>query len=147
MSILLPRLISGALAAGTWRDPGSAGLRRALGDYPGLPDLHLFEQPEIMSDVARQLDASGYVDDPEFCLTRAADLSEAGDDDRLVFDSALFIAGSVIPGDDVFVTLDLRSDHENPPVLVLDWTRPIPGRWVPVMRLNALVTGLTELST
>lgn len=42
----------------------------------------------------------------------------APDDPRLVFDDALFVSGSIAPGDDVLVALDLRSDVEDPKVFI-----------------------------
>jgi hypothetical protein len=82
-------------------------------------------------------------------MVRVADLGETGlpeGDDRLVFEQALFIAGAVYPGDDVFVAVARPSADEDPLVFGLDWERPVPHRWVRLMRLSAFVAGLAELS-
>ena len=108
-----------------------------------LPDLELFEELDMMLSVGGQIDA-GYVDDPEFCMVRdESDLNAPGDD-RLVFNRALFIAVAKIPGDDVFVALDLRAGNDDPTVLVFDWRRPVPSRWVAVGLLSDFVASLSD---
>lgn len=137
-----PRIVTEAIADGVWRDPGPEALRRLLGGGLDLGELELFETLDTMHRVSEQLNAAGYVDDSEFCMTH---VSGAGIDDcdpRLVFEHALFIAGSTMPGDDVLVAVDLCSGDEDPTVLVFDWHKSIPRRWVVVGALREFVENL-----
>ncbi len=138
----LPRVISEAIATGTWQDPGPEALRGLLGHELELPDLELFKDFSLMRRISDQLDTAGYVDDPEFCIVREVELVARYDDPRLVFERALFIGGSTVPGDDVFVVLDLGRDSQALNVLVLDWRRSIPDRWVDVGALSVFVESL-----
>lgn len=138
MKYQIPKLLVDSIARGIWRDPNPDGLRRLLGD--DLPDLELFEDIDAMRRISNRLDAAGYVDDPEFCMARESDL--ATDDPRLVFERALFIGGSIIPGDDVFVVADIGSAECDPPILVFDWERSVPDRWVGRGKLGVLIQGL-----
>ncbi len=142
MSDVLPRVMSNAIAAGIWRNPGSLSVTAILGPQLCLPAMELFETPDVMFGVARQIARAGFVDDPEFCMVRhMADLGR--NDQRLVFDRAVFVAGSTTPGDDVLVALDVRhEDDDDPPVLVFDWRMPIPRRWVSIGRLSELLERL-----
>ncbi len=142
----IPKVLSDALADETWRDPGPDGMRALLGQDLDLDDLELFKDVETMRRVTDELDHYGKIDHPEFCMVRDADGLCGPDDKRLVFQSTLFVGGSVIPGDDVFVALDLRGDPDDPGVLVLDWRKSAPDRWVRVGPLSDLVAGLAKLA-
>jgi hypothetical protein len=107
-----------------------------------LPNLELFESMDAMRGVSAQLDTDGYVDNPEFCMVRKQAGASVQHDQRLVFEDAIFVAGSTTPGDDVFVALDLRSDGDDPNLVVFDWRRSVPGRWIAVGRLSEFVRGL-----
>lgn len=144
MNISLPKCVSEAMASGRWRNPSPAALRRALGEDLDLPDLELFESTGVMCQVADQVARGGYVDDPEFCMVWSGSALDGADDSRLVFPHALFVGGSVVPGDDVFVVLDLRGGHDDPNVLVLDWHKPIPHRWVVAGTVNNVIDRLSE---
>jgi hypothetical protein len=138
----VPKLIADAIAAGTWRDCGPEVLRQLLGEDLELPDLQLFESAEAMRGVSVQLDSGGYVDDPQFCMVRReADLVMPGDV-RLVFERALCIAGSTVPGDDVIVAVQVSNDEDDPNILVFDWRKPVPDRWIVRGRLSDFVQGL-----
>ena len=140
----IPRVLSEALTAKVWRDPGPDLLRAFLGHELDLSDLELFEDLEMMHNVSGQLDEAGYVDDPEFCMVREeSDLAATGDG-RLVFRSALFIGGSKMPGDDEFIALALRDGDDDPRVMVLDWRKQAPDRWVAVGPLSDLIARLSE---
>ncbi|MEM8607370.1 MAG: hypothetical protein AAGF92_09705 [Myxococcota bacterium] len=91
--------------------------------------------------MARQVDVAGWIADAAFCMVRTVDDLNGSDDTRLVFDDALFIGGSVMPGDDVLVAIDLNEDGD-PPVFVFLWDNPIPSRWVHVGRLSRLLSGI-----
>ena len=47
-----------------------------------------------------------------------------------------------MPGDDVFIALDLRGDQDDPNVLVLDWRMPMPDRWIVTGSLSDFIAGL-----
>ena len=138
MTYQVPRILMDSIAHGIWKSPNPDVLRRLLGD--DLPDLELFESIDIISQMPNRLDATGYVDDPEFCMARETDV--ATDDPRLVFERALFLGGSIIPGDDVFVVADVASEEWDPPILVFDWERSVPDRWVRRGSLSLLIAGL-----
>jgi hypothetical protein len=114
-------------------------LRTLLGTVPDLPDLTLFHDVETMRRVAEQLDVGGYVEDAEFCMVRAMRDLVGPADERLVFERAIFIGGSVIPGDDVLIALDMRSNPIDPPLVVFDWSKPVPSRWSVVGSLGQFV--------
>ena len=135
----LPKLISEAIAAGTWQSLGPDDLRGLLGSDLGLPDLELFKEFSVMRRISDQLEVAGYVDDPEFCIVRESELAAPQEDPRLVFEHALFIGGSTVPGEDVFVALHPSSDNEDPRILVFDWRQPIPDRWADVGSLRNFI--------
>lgn len=130
----IPDRIRQGIADGTWRDPGPAWLRSILVGVPDLPDMRLFATESEMASVASMLDTNGLVDDPEFCMTRSPTTAE---DPRLPFPSAVFVAGSRVPGDDVLVAV--TPDER---VVVFDWSRPVPKRWVPLLSLHAFCAAL-----
>ena len=142
----IPKEVIDAMAAVAWSDPGPAALRQLLGEDLELPDLELFEDTEVMERVAAQLDKAGYVDDPEFCMVRSREPGCEGRDPRLVFEDALFIAGSKVPGDDVFVVIDLRGRNGEPEVRVFDWRAEVPRRWVLVGPFGEFVERFFKLS-
>jgi hypothetical protein len=131
-----PRIFIEALAIGTWKPVAPNVLRSCLGDE--LDDLKLFESLFSMEITSGDLETTGYVDDPSFCMTREANRS--AEDPRLEFPRALFIAGSIVPGDDVFVAIRREDfDDYDPPVLVLDWRKKAPYRWTERGRLSELI--------
>lgn len=140
MEYATPAILAAALSRGTWHDPGPDILRRLFRRVAELPDLKLYTDIATMLSLRDQLAQAGYVDDPEFCMVRDTTVVESSGDPRLIFDAALFVGGSIVPGDDVLVALDLRSD--DPPVFVFDWTKTVPTRWVEVGRLSGLVSEL-----
>jgi hypothetical protein len=142
MSKNFPTILTKAISNGKWRDPGPNVINNILGADLDLPELQLFESFELMNNVYLQIRSGGYVEDPEFCLVEQLNSKNSGSDPRLNLERALFIGGSTIPGDDVFVVLDLDSDENNPNVLVFDWRKPIPERWVKTMTLIQLINKL-----
>lgn len=94
-----------------------------------------------MSLISDNLDHAGYVDHPGFCMTRDAEINQ--DDPRLNFTRALFIGGSIHPGDDVFVAIQRQEFEEyDPSVLVLDWRKSAPDRWTERCKLSELIKGI-----
>ena len=138
MGSRVPEQLRQAIESGAWTNPGPDVLR-ALFRIPELVDLELFEDLATMRAVAGQI--AGWVADVEFCMVRTGDDLNGSDDTRLVFDDTLFIGGSVVPGDDVLVALDLSEDGD-PAVFVFLWDNPIPSRWVPVGRLSRLLSDI-----
>lgn len=140
MGSRVPKQLRQAIESGEWRNPGPDALR-SLFRIPELDDLRLFKDLKSMRSVARQVDVAGWIADAAFCMVRTVDDLNGSDDTRLVFDDALFIGGSVMPGDDVLVAIDLNEDGD-PPVFVFLWDNPIPSRWVHVGRLSRLLSGI-----
>tara|TARA_R110002073_G_scaffold336583_1_gene536311 strand:- start:1164 stop:1577 length:414 start_codon:yes stop_codon:yes gene_type:complete len=135
----VPGPIENLIASKTWRNPGAASLRKFLGLEVGYPDLELFEGLHTMRSVWSQLDTAGYPDDPNFCMSRQP---LPINDQRLEFEQALFVAGATLPGEDVFVALNLQDNNNT--LLVFDWREPIPTRWVPQSNLPILVELLSQ---
>jgi hypothetical protein len=132
-----PRILIDSLSKGTWKQVTPDAIRRCLGD--DLDDLKLFDSLYLMELMSSVLDNAGYVNDPGFCMNREDNL--APEDPRLEFPRALFIAGSIVPGDDVFVAIRREdSDEYDPSVLVLDWRRKAPYRWTERGRLSELIS-------
>jgi hypothetical protein len=144
MSNGLPRMLSEAISKGIWRDSGSDASSKVFGVSLDLPELQLFESYESIRNVHEQIRSGGYVEDPEFCMVKQLTSKTNNSDPRLNFERAIFIAGSIVPGDDIFVVLDLDSDKNDPDVLVFDWRKPIPDRWVKVMTLMQLINKLDK---
>ncbi|MEL6895596.1 MAG: hypothetical protein AAFP90_05780 [Planctomycetota bacterium] len=139
MKYSIPKVLVDFLADESWSEISPDDLRRCLGSE--LDDLQLYESVELMLQVSANLDSAGYVDDPEFCMTREQGL--APDDPRLEFPRALFIGGSTVPGDDVFVAIQQEdSEDYDPPVLVLDWRKEVPSRWTERGKLSELLDGI-----
>lgn len=134
-----PEILTRAIANGTWKTPDWEALRVLL--KSDLPEMELFKDETTMKHVSKQLEASGYVDDPEFCFVRESELSSINTDPRLVFERALFVGGSKVPGDDVFVAVSLKQ-HGALEVFVFDWSQRIPNRWVARGWLEDLIKGL-----
>jgi len=138
MSLEIPKIVTNAMASGTWRNPGSDCLRRFLKCNPDCPDLQLFDSIEVMHSVWSQLDTAGYPDDPEFHMTRL----RSHRDDKLVFDThTVFIGDSIMAGEDVLIAVD-SYDSSNT-LQVFDWGEPITRRWVACGTLADLVEYLS----
>jgi len=135
MKYRIPDTLSDSIMKGNLKSLDTDFLRRHFGG--NLPAMKLFGDIDTMEAVADQLDAAGYVDDPEFCMAR--ETTALTDDRRLIFERALFIAGSIVPGDDVFIAVDLGSQEVDPPVFVFDWDRNVPERWVKREHLSELL--------
>jgi hypothetical protein len=109
-----------------------------------LDDLELFEDITAMERVARHLDDAGYVDNQIFCMVRSANSFSSANDRRLVFERALFLGGSIIPGDDVFLAVHPGREDADPELLVFDWEMPVPNRWVARGTLQGLIDELAR---
>jgi hypothetical protein len=140
MNYKLPKILIDAIDNGVWRDPGPNVLLDFFGH--GFAEMKLFEGVAAMYGIESQLNAAGYVDDPEFCMVRSSTRTPLAGDPRLVFGQALFIAGSTIPGDDTFVALSLIPENEDPQLLVFDWDEAVPNRWVAKGTLRQLISKL-----
>ena len=142
---MIPTAIDNAIRHGTWRDPGSIALRGMLSGIPDIPKMSLFVTVDSMRSVSEMVESGGYVDDPEFCMVRHPRDRVSSADARLVFSRALFIAGSLTPGDDVFVAVDdVTSDA--PLVVGFDWSRPVPSRWIPLMTIDQFCDSLAKFN-
>ncbi|MDX1948177.1 MAG: hypothetical protein SFU86_22495 [Pirellulaceae bacterium] len=95
----IPKLLIHAIADGTWKQVTPDALRKFLGE--DLDDLKLCDNVDAMLRISTEIDNAGYVDDPEFCMTRIRHTESI--DLRTEFPRALFIAASIRAGDDVFV--------------------------------------------
>lgn len=139
MTQTLPRLLIDSIADGSWKHVSADVLRRCLGS--DLDDLELYTTLDRMLWMFATLDNAGFVDDPEFCMTREHHLES--EDPRLVYPRALFIGASTVPGDDMFVAIQQEDCEEyDPPVLVLDWRKDVPARWTARGKLSELIHGI-----
>lgn len=138
----IPEILESSIDQGVWRNPGADVLRRLFGS--NLLDMELFQDSNVMRNVADDIESGGYVDDPGFCFTRESRSVQSKTDPRLVFEDMLFIAGSVFPGDDEFIAADL-SDPGDPTLYVFDWDRAVPNRWVARGNLSNLIQELGKL--
>lgn len=143
MKVELPKSLLQAINNGIWKNPGAEKLRSILGDK--LDDLELFNDISTMERLAQHLDEAGYVDNQTFCMVRGANTSSSANDRRLVFERALILGGSVIPGDDVFLAVHLNREDADPELLVFDWEMPVPNRWVARGTLQGLIDRLARL--
>jgi hypothetical protein len=123
-----------------WKDPGPDALRDILGHEWDLPDLQLFDFEEMQA-VVGDLNAT-YVDLPQFCMTRSS--TSGPTDPRLSLGSAFIIAGSKVPGDDVFAAVDFSSGAAV--VRVFDWNSPMPDRWRRVMPFDEFASEILRRS-
>src|SRR5690606_7718091 len=123
----------------SWSDPGAEALKRLLGLEEGESDLVLFGSREMMERIWADIGARGYVDDPEFCMTRNRHDRTGTNDPRLVYRDALFLGGSKFPGDDVFLAIDTSQPEHTQQVLWFDWSRPPPERWKAIMPLAVFI--------
>lgn len=131
-----PSILVDALSNGTWKQVAPNVLRHCLGD--DLDDLKLFDSLHLLEIMSSVVDRAGYVDHPSFCMTREE--NRAKEDPRLEFPRAMFIAGSIVPGDDTFVAIrQQESDDYDPPVLVFDWDKEEPYRWTERGKLSGLI--------
>ena len=136
MHFRIPRILIDSITKGKWRQATPDALRHCLGS--DLDDLTLFDSIDAMTKMSAILDHAGYVDQPGFCLIRND--NRASDDPRLEFPRALFIGGSIAPGDDVFLAIRRENYEEyDPLVLVLDWRKEAPFRWDERRRLSELI--------
>ncbi|MFO7562777.1 MAG: hypothetical protein R6X02_09065 [Enhygromyxa sp.] len=142
---MFPQLLQDSLAAGIWLDPGPEILKKLLDLDNAESNLELFESRHAMEQIGTTLDSSGYVDDPEFCMVRSSAARVGVADPRLVYTDAVFVGGSRVPGDDVFLAIDVSQPEREQSILWFDWSRTPPGRWIPLMRLAVFLERLKEL--
>lgn len=142
----IPTALEAALSGGAWHNPGPDVLRAIFKLVGDLPDLQLYTELSTMVSVWNQVMQAGYVDDIQFCMVRKGSDLTSSEDPRLVMEDAMFVGGSIMPGDDVLVALDLRRD-EDPRLLVFDWSKAIPARWVEIGRLSEVVSEVVRATT
>jgi hypothetical protein len=141
LNLKTPRILVNSIENGEWRSPSPDVLRLCMGE--DLDDLSLFESLYYMSVMSEVLDHAGFVDHQGFCMTRDAEINR--EDPRLNFSRALFIGGSIHPGDDVFVAIHREEVEDyDPPVLVLDWRKSTPHRWTERCKLSDLIKGIRQ---
>lgn len=142
----IPRIVVKAIEDGSWCETAPGTLQYLLRPVvDGLPEIELFRSAEVMCAVSYRVADPCYVDDPEFCMLDPTRVRSGKADPRLDVASAIFIAGSVVPGDDVFVALDLRHNVADPDVFVFDWSKTVPRRWVSAGQVSSLVRSLAVL--
>jgi hypothetical protein len=115
----LPALLMSLIQQGRWVHPGEERLRELI-PFFGEPVnfLHTVE--------AIQFESTGHLaDDPEmsevFHMIRGSKQSEPVELPWLDADRAVFIAVNRIPGDDIAIALDYRTDPSDPRVVANDW--------------------------
>ena len=139
----VPRILTEAIETSVWRDPGWSTLKRLLRLETENCPLELLATVERMHHVREQLHAV-YLPLPWFCLAETSEEVAHGDS-RLPLDNALIIGASTLPGDDVFLALDLRNAESELHVLWYDWSAPEPDRWKPTVPLAMLIEKLKGL--
>jgi hypothetical protein len=135
--------IETAIHANEWEDPGPRELAAALGVRADFDELELFRTIEDMLLVARIL-VDHFVDLPQFCMVRSATDRDGPEDPRLAVEAAVIIAGSKVPGDDVFVAVDVNTDPADFAIKVLDWSKRVPERWTTVTSLRSFTSELAR---
>lgn len=133
----LPECLRQAMSQQRWRHPGAEAMRSLLSGTVSPPPMRLFETWEEMQSVKEQIRLAGFVRDAEYCMRQAGTADHGTLDPRLNFDRSVFVAGSIMPGEDVLVAFD-ESDTD-PFLKILDWSKPAPERWVRVTRLCSFV--------
>lgn len=140
----IPTSLLASMLTATWqaqRKAAHAVLRRVV---PSIDPVELFATADAAERVTSQLLAAGFVGDPEFCLVESQSSLTGNTDPRMSWNELLCIGGSIQPGDDSFIVVDLRSSRTDPEVFAFDWSRPVPNRWVPVGRLGEFLRMLRE---
>jgi hypothetical protein len=132
--------IAAAIRSGVWRDVPSAVLVAALGG--ALDPMRLHTTIEEIVRATSHLAVADVVRIPDFCIVLTYDELDGPGDARLPLDRALMIAGSIVPGDDVFAVAVKRDEGDEPTVRVLDWNRPKPERWRTVGSLSDFIARL-----
>jgi len=136
-AVWLPSAINEAIGRQVWRDPGTLAWKDILKSVPNIPAMTLYTTVDQMLGVAKMVERAGFIEDPAFCMVRRESDLESSNDPRLVFTRALFVAGSKVPGDDVLVAVQ-NAMAERGKIVVFDWARPVPTRWVPIMTVDEL---------
>jgi len=143
--VLIPATITDAISQGSWVDPGPERLAELLGLARRESPLRLFGDVEHMQRIHQLVGGRhGYVDDPEFCMVRRVSDRESPSDPRVAHEQAVFFGGSLIPGDDAFLVLDLSRPGGADAILWLDWPRGPPNRWISLGSLSSLIARLDE---
>jgi hypothetical protein len=115
----LPELLAALIREGRWIHPGDPPLRELI---PFLIEpVDYLRSPEAM-----RRESSGHLaDDPQlsavFYTVRGNLLGAPVELPWLDVDRSLFIAVNRLPGDDVAIALDYRTDIVDPRVVASDW--------------------------
>ncbi|GHI83399.1 hypothetical protein [Streptomyces xanthophaeus] len=134
--LALPAELTALLRQGRWRHPGDAKMAELA---PWFEDpLHFLTSAEQMTSESRSMDM--FADDPLssklFREVRGSSSGQAGRPVELPWldiDQAVLIAVNRVPGDDVALALDYRTDPLDPRVVGSDfWTDPRRCAWRPL---------------
>ena len=143
----MPSPLIDLLAAGRWRHPGDDVVRAVI---PWLEDPLVFlGSVSAMRSQSQSLDL--FADDWRGAeLFREVRGSVAGPAELpwLDVERAFLVAVNRVPGDDVAIALDYRSDSSNPRVVASDfWTKPGQCAWrIVAPTFGAFVEALGLLS-
>jgi hypothetical protein len=132
----VPDALRSALASGAWRHPGWPALREMLCVPADACELELFPSLAHMQRVKDQVRAA-FLPLPWFRIVER----DKPDDSYLALEHALFVGGSVVPGEDVLLVVDL----EGPDQVWWNWSRE--GRdlpWRPLAPFAHLLDALAS---
>jgi hypothetical protein len=143
--LALPDLLIELLATGRWRHPGDDVVREVM---PWFEDPLVFlTRVDLMRRESRSMDR--IADDSRSSeLFREVRGSVVGSVELpwLDVELAFFVAVNRMPGDDVAIALDYRSDPSDPRVVASDfWTDPTQCAWrtvAPTLSIFAQALGL-----
>jgi hypothetical protein len=127
--LTLPVQLTFLLAQGRWRHPGDATMARVI---PWFEDpLDFLTSAAQMERESRPMDM--FADDPSYGLFREVRGSTRSTSVQLPWldvEQAVLVAVNRMPGDDVALALDYRTDPLDPRVVGSDfWTNPRLCEW------------------
>lgn len=126
LPVSLPPLLISLIQEGRWRQPSDEVIRAVIRVLPGPVDFYLTEAAiRSATSGQRSLRSDRFL--KIFRLARALPGSPAPDLPWIDTDLAIVIAGDRLPGDDVSVVLDYRSDLFDPRVVASEWIRGDPS--------------------
>jgi hypothetical protein len=141
VALRVPRQIEDAISSGVWHSPNWDDLRPILGLPEDACQLTLFSDRTHMFHVMN-LVKKNYLEPWFFMVEKSSEITSSN---QLVWEECIFIGGNVIPGDDIFLVIDLRQSDDRLDVLWDYSSGPGPSVWRKLVTLDALLEGLTSI--
>lgn len=139
----IPSLLETAMTLGIWHNPGPATMTRILGGRFETARIRLFPTVAAMVETAKQLDESGFVDDPRYGMVRRSEARVRGAEAHLVYDEVVFIGGPTTLGDPGFLAIESIAGVGDV-VRILDWRQPSERPWQLVGDLASFLHALAK---